>query len=120
MPANTLPIGPVAIGLSVFALLYPMMLSDFVSHDTRAGAGRSTDQRPFTATGKAADQRSGGRCAAYGFGSVVMTLIMGILGCFRPLVFPLGHLLRSTVLQRRRLQDWTLRRHNVGGSGGHL
>jgi hypothetical protein len=81
-----------------------MMLSDFVSYNTRAGAGRSTDQRPFTATGKAADQGSGGRCAAYSFGSVVMTLIMGILGCFRPLVFALGYLLSPTVVERHRLQ----------------
>jgi hypothetical protein len=81
------------------------MLSDFVGYNTCAGARRTTDQRPFTATGKGTDQGSAGRCAAYGFGSVVMTLIMGILGCFRPLVFPLSYLLSPTVVQRHCLQD---------------
>ena len=44
----------------MFALLYPMMLSDFVSDNTRTGAGSATDQRPFTAAGKGADQGSAG------------------------------------------------------------
>jgi hypothetical protein len=81
------------------------MLSDFVSYNTCARAGRATDQRPFAAAGKGAYQGSAGRCATYGFRSVVVTLVMGILGCFRPLVFPLGHLLPPTVVQRHRLQD---------------
>jgi hypothetical protein len=81
------------------------MLSDFVRNNTCSGAGRATDQRPFAAAGESADQCSAGSCASYGFGGVVMTPIMRVLSCFRPLVFALGYLLRPTVGQRPWLQD---------------
>jgi hypothetical protein len=51
-----LPIGPVTIGFPAFAFFYPTVFSDLVGDYTCAGPGRATDQRPFTATGKATDQ----------------------------------------------------------------
>ncbi|MEA2263245.1 MAG: hypothetical protein QOJ51_6070, partial [Acidobacteriaceae bacterium] len=77
-----------------------MVFSDFVSDYTCAGPGRATDQRPFTATRDAADQGSARRRAAHSFGGVVMTLVMGILRCFRALVFAFGYLLSPGAAQR--------------------
>src|SRR5260370_40333811 len=99
-----LPIGPVTIGFPAFAFLYSAMLSDFVGDYTCAGPGSATDQRPFTATGKATDQGSGRRCAAHGFGGGVLTLLMGLLCWLRPLVFWFGYLLSPGAAPRRRLR----------------
>ena len=70
-----------------------MMLSDFVSDNTRTRAGSATDQRPFAATGKGADQGSTGRCAAYRFGSIVMTPVVGNTALLSHALFTLGYLL---------------------------
>jgi hypothetical protein len=79
------------------------VLPDFVGHDTRTGARSSADERAFAATGKSPDQSSASRRATDCFGSIVMTLIVGILGCLSPLVFTLGDLLRPTLGQRPTL-----------------
>jgi len=92
-----------AVGLPAFSLLYSVVLSDFVGHDTGTGARRSPDQGPFAATGKSADQSSTRRRATDCFGSIVMTLIVRILGCLSSLVFTLGDLLCPTVGERPTL-----------------
>ena len=92
-----------AIGLLAFALLYSPVLSDFVGHDTGTGARRSPNQRTFAAAGKSADQSSTSGRPADCFGSIVMPLIVGILGCLRPLMFTLGDLLCPTLGERPTL-----------------
>jgi hypothetical protein len=79
------------------------VLSDFVGHDTGTGARGSPDERTLAATGKSADQSSTSGRAADCFGSIVMTLIVGILGCLSPLVFSLGDLLCPTLEERPTL-----------------
>ena len=72
-------IGRVTRCLSAFALLYPMMLSDFVSDNTRTRAGSAADQRPFTAAGKGADRAPPAAVPPTVLAVFVMTLIVGIL-----------------------------------------
>jgi hypothetical protein len=77
-----------------------VVLSDFVGHETGAGARRSPDERTLAATGKSADQRSTSGRAADRFGGIVVALIVGVLGFLSPLVFTLGDLLRPTLGER--------------------
>jgi hypothetical protein len=95
--------GNLAIGLPAFSLLYSTVLSDFVGHETGTGARCSADERAFAATGKSPDQSSASRRATDCFRSIVMTLIVGILGCLNPLVFTLGDLLCPTLRERPTL-----------------
>jgi hypothetical protein len=73
------------------------VLSDFVDDDTGTCAGGSPDKRTFAATSKRANQSSAGSRAADSLGSIVVTLVVGVLGCLSPLVFTLGDLLRPSM-----------------------
>jgi hypothetical protein len=91
------------VGFPTFSLLYSFVLSDFVCYDADTGTSTSADKCTFAATSKTANQSSASGRATDGFGSIVVTLVVGILCCFSPIMFTLGYLLCPTERERAKL-----------------